>query len=144
MRSPATQHTQTIAISASSEIWPWPATRPPTITAVSPGRDEAEERAGLEEREHADGEVGPLAERLAGVLEHLLEVRQLDHADADQHRDRDHDQLGDLEPALLLVAAGDQPAREHRPRPRARCTSCRDGARVAGGVQARDRLRVAR
>ena len=32
-------------------------------------RDEPEERARLEERERADDEVGPLAERLAGVLE---------------------------------------------------------------------------
>ena len=76
----------------------------------------------------ADGEVGPLAERLADVLEHLLEVRQLDHAEADQDRGGDRDQLDDLEPALLLVAAGDQPAGERAaaasqvhfmPRPRA-------------------------
>ncbi len=33
----ATAHAQTIAISTASEIRPWPATRPPTITAVSPG-----------------------------------------------------------------------------------------------------------
>jgi hypothetical protein len=37
VRSPSTAHAHTIAISTNSEIWPWPATSPPTITAVSPG-----------------------------------------------------------------------------------------------------------
>ena len=37
VRSPATAHAHTIAISTSSEISPWPATTPPTITVVSPG-----------------------------------------------------------------------------------------------------------
>ena len=35
--SPSTAQVQTIAISSSSEISPWPATSPPTITVVSPG-----------------------------------------------------------------------------------------------------------
>ena len=37
-------------ISGSSSISPWPAITPPAITIVSPGRDQAHERAGLEER----------------------------------------------------------------------------------------------
>ena len=109
----ATQQAQTIAISASSEISPWPATRPPTITAVSPGATKPRNAPVSRNASSADGEVGPLAERLARVLEQLLEVRQLDHADADQDGGGDRDQLGRLEPALLLVAAGDQPAGEH-------------------------------
>ena len=35
--SPATAQTQTIAISATMSISPWPATTPPTSIAVSPG-----------------------------------------------------------------------------------------------------------
>ena len=37
VRSPRTAAVHTIAISTSSEICPWPATSPPTITVVSPG-----------------------------------------------------------------------------------------------------------
>ena len=40
-----------------------------------PRRDQPDERAGLEEGEDADGEVGPLAERLAGLLDQVLDVR---------------------------------------------------------------------
>ena len=36
-RSPATAHAHVMAISNVSEISPWPATTPPTITVVSPG-----------------------------------------------------------------------------------------------------------
>jgi hypothetical protein len=38
----------------------------------------------------------------------------MDDAEPDQDRDGDHDELGDLEPVLLLVAARDQPAGERR------------------------------
>ena len=37
MRSPATAHAQTIPMSVTTLIWPWPATRPPSSIAVSPG-----------------------------------------------------------------------------------------------------------
>ena len=105
------------------------------------GGDEAEERAGLQERQQADGQVGPRPERLADVLQHVLEVRQLDDADADQDRGGDRHQLGDLDPALLLVAAGDQPARQRRGG-REPGELHAAGARVARGVQPRDRFGV--
>ena len=47
-----------------------------------PRRDEADEGAGLEEGHHADEHVGVRAERLADVLDRLLEVRRLDDARA--------------------------------------------------------------
>ena len=46
------------------------------------GRDEPDERAGLEERHHADEDVRPWPSALADVVDDLLEVGQLDDAGA--------------------------------------------------------------
>ena len=56
-------------------ISPCPATTPPTIDGGLAGRDQSDEGAGLEEREHGDEQIGPLAERTGDVLEHLLGLR---------------------------------------------------------------------
>ena len=58
------------------------------------GSDQPDERARLEECEHADDQIGPGAERVGDVLEHLLRVdvgqRPLDQlvGDEDQRRRR--------------------------------------------------------
>ena len=83
-------------------------------------RDQADERAGLQEREHADGEIGPLAERLAGVLDQLLHVRQLDHAEPDQRRADRRQPAEDQHRAAVLAAAEDEVEGERRPLPRSR------------------------
>ena len=54
---------------------PWPATAPPSITVNSPGRDQADEGARLEERERPDEQVGPGAEPLREVLDRVLAGR---------------------------------------------------------------------
>ena len=92
--SPSTQQNQARPISGTMSISPWPATTPPMITVNSPGRDQADEGAGLEERHRADERVGPRAERLGDVLDHLLGVRAAreqaarpdDQADGDEQR----------------------------------------------------------
>ena len=75
--SPSTAQTQTRPISGIRSISPWPAITPPAITTVSPGRDQADERAGLEKGHHAHERVGPGPERLRDVPDHLLRVGQL-------------------------------------------------------------------
>ena len=118
---PRRRTTHTIAISTNSEISPWPATTPPTITVVSPGRDQADERAGLQEREHADEQVGPRAERLPDVLDQLLEVGQRDRRRRRaEHQRRRHADRAD-EPACGAPSAGagsdqQEPRRQRRPR----------------------------
>ena len=63
--SPAAAQTKTIAPSTNGSITPWPATKPPRMTASSPGSDQPEEERRLEERDRTDGEVRPGAERRA-------------------------------------------------------------------------------
>ena len=56
---------------------PWPATTPPTISAVSPRHDESHERPALGEREHPDEHVRPRTQRAPDVLEDLVEAGQV-------------------------------------------------------------------
>ena len=116
-------------------------------------RDEADERAGLQEREHADEQVGPRPERAAGVLEQLLEVRQLDRRrrrSARRPRRRASRRSAVQRPSLL--AAGDQEARPARRAPssqphfiarlrgdRARQRGGRARARCSGSSNSRTR-----
>src|SRR5262249_15065603 len=77
-----------------------------------PRRDEPDERAGLEIREQADEQVRPLAERLARVLEQLLEVRERDDAGADQRGGRHDHPAGALDQAAEFPAPDDQERRQ--------------------------------
>jgi hypothetical protein len=52
------------------------------------GHEQADEGAGLEEREPGDRGIGPRAERARGVLERAVDVRQRDHADHHEQRRR--------------------------------------------------------
>jgi hypothetical protein len=72
------------------------------------GRDEPDERAGLEEGGNADHEVGPVAQLVAGVLDDLLEVRQLHEAAAVDQQTEDDDPAADQQRGLELAAANDQ------------------------------------
>ena len=85
-------------------------------------RDQPDERAGLEEGHDADRQVGPLAERLAGLLDQVLDVRELDHARADQARADRGERADDERHAAVVAAADDQVERE------------RDGACEPDGV----------
>ena len=120
VRSPATAHAQTTAIIVRTSTWPWPATRPPSSSAVSPGRDEADEGAGLEEGQRADEQVGPVPEPLADVDQQLLEVRELDDAEAvDERGHGDEGAAGEqrgLQPAPAPDEEGDAARRRRRAR----------------------------
>jgi hypothetical protein len=102
-----------------------------------PRRDEADEGAGLQERQGRDEAVGPRAERLGEVLERALEVRELD--DPGGHRrerrggqDRDGDERQRRpRAALARDPGGGRASRGHRAAPR-RPSGPRGGAAARG------------
>jgi hypothetical protein len=77
-------------------------------------RDQADEGAGLQERRHADEQVGPGPERLPDVRDQLLEIGERDQADADGRPHGHADPRRDLEPAVERAPARVQHDRRHR------------------------------
>ena len=72
--SPAQAQNQTIAIVITIDVSPWPATAPPRITAVSPGKTSPTKAPVSRNASSADQHVGPVAELRREVLEQLLDV----------------------------------------------------------------------